>query len=140
MITHDQLDRLIAGQLTPSEFDALSRTYGSETLRRILDGDTKLRESIVSASAQPPITDLMDRIDHSLEREASIPAWVTFLTRWGVLVGVVILAVAVVSVLPVLIESGADGSGSVSPLLHSVGVILLAVLGVALYLEFGDRR
>jgi hypothetical protein len=82
----------------------------------------------------------MDRIDLSLEREASIPAWVTFLTRWGVLVGVVILAVAVVSVLPVLIESGAGGSSSVSPLLISVGAILLAVLGVALYLEYGDRR
>ena len=140
MITHDQLDRLIAGQLTPSEFDELSRTYGSETIRRILDGDAKLRESIVSASAQPPTTNMMDRINLSLEREAAIPAWVTFLSRWGVLLGVVILAIALVSLLPVLIESGFGGTGAMSPLLITVGAILLAVLGVALYLEYGDRR
>lgn len=140
MITHDQLDRLIAGQLTPSEFDELSHTCGPETIRRILDGDAKLRESIVSASAQPPTTNLMDRIDLTLEREASIPAWVAFLSRWGVLLGVVILAIAVVSLLPVLIESGVGGTGTMSPLLMTVGAILLAVLGVALYLEYGDRR
>ncbi len=139
-MTQEQLDRLLAGQLSPSEYERLSATYGAETLRRIMDGDVRLRDAIMTVSAQPPIDDLAERIGKSIEQERALPRWLQFLSRWGVAIGLGLVMIVVVSVAPVIPDLMRSIDAPVSPLIWTIGGILLIGLAVAFYLEFGDRR
>lgn len=139
-MTQDQLDRLIAGQLSPKEYDELSARFGQETLRRVLDGDVKLREAIVSVSAPPPIHDLAQRIGRSIEQERKIPLFIRLMSRWGVILGGGLALIVAISVVPAMVDVMGGVEITVSPLLMAIGGILVIGLGVAAYLEFGDRR
>lgn len=139
-MTQDQLDRLLAGQLSPTEYDELSARFGQETLRRVLEGDVKLRDAIVSVSSPPPINDLAQRIGLSIEQERKIPLFIRLMSRWGVLLGGGLALVVAISVVPAMVDVLGGVQITVSPLLMAIGGILVIGLGVAAYLEFGDRR
>lgn len=90
---HELLSKLLDGSLTPSEWAEAQSLWGDETLRLMLSGEQRLRESYQHMLYQAPQPDMISTIMSRVENAPAPNRSLIWILRYGGLLGAVIFAV-----------------------------------------------
>lgn len=90
---HELLSKLLDGSLTPSEWAEAQSLWGDETLRLMLSGEQRLRESYQHMLYQAPQPDMISTIMSRVENVPAPNRSLIWILKYGGLLGAVIFAV-----------------------------------------------